>query len=90
VERDVSVVCDATARAADLTASIRRAAGALLRDVEIRDRYAGDRLPKGKISLTIGLRFQDASRTLTGEEVQAAVDSVVTELRRTGAEVRGE
>ena len=47
-------------------------------------------MPKGKISLTVGLRFQDASRTLTGEEVQAAVDKVVADLRGAGAEVRGE
>ena len=90
VVRDLSLLCDANARAADLTGSIRRAGGAALREVEIRDRYAGDPVPKGKISLTIGLRFQDASRTLTGEEVQAAVDKVVTELRGAGAEVRGE
>ena len=58
--------------------------------MEIRDRYVGDPVPQGKISLTIGLRFQDAARTLTGEEVQAAVDRVVRDLRGAGAEVRGE
>ena len=90
VARDLSLLCDANARAADLTDTIRRAGGEALREAEIRDRYAGDPVPKGKISLTIGLRFQDASRTLTGEEVQAAVDRVVAELRGAGAEVRGE
>ena len=90
VVRDLSLLCDANARAADLTVSIRRAGGAALREVEIRDRYEGDPVPKGKISLTVGLRFQDASRTLTGEEVQAAVDNVVADLRGAGAVVRGE
>jgi phenylalanyl-tRNA synthetase beta chain len=90
VVRDLSLLCDANARASDLAARIRGAGGTGLRDVEIRDRYAGDPVPKGKISLTVGLRFQDASRTLTGEEVQAAVERVVAELRGMGAEVRGE
>ena len=90
VVRDLSLLCDENAPAAELTASIRRAGGAALREVEIRDRYAGDPVPKGKISLTIGLRFQEASRTLTGEDVQVAVDKEVAELRGAGAEVRGE
>jgi len=90
VVRDLSLLCDVDVRAAELAASVRRAGGPALREVEIRDRYVGDPVPKGKVSLTLGLRFQDASRTLTGEEVQAAVDNVVAELRDAGAEVRGE
>ena len=54
--------------AAELAAASARAAGdcccATWGSV---DRYAGDRCRKGKVSLTVGLRFQDAARTLTGE-----------------------
>jgi phenylalanyl-tRNA synthetase beta subunit len=42
------------------------------------------------VSLTLALRYQDAERTLTGEEVQASIDSVVRELRASGAEIRSE
>ncbi len=66
------------------------AAGEALRAVEIRDRYLGEPLPKGQVSLTVGLRFQESARTLTGEEVQAAVDQVALALRKAGVDIRGE
>jgi predicted transcriptional regulator len=42
------------------------------------------------VSLTVGLRFQEAGRTLTGDEVRKAVDEVTLALRSAGAEIRGE
>jgi phenylalanyl-tRNA synthetase beta chain len=90
VSRDLSLLCDERVSAADLVSVVRSAGGAALRSVEIRDRYVGERLPPGKMGLTIGLRFQDAARTLTGEEVQGAVDQVVAALREAGAEIRSE
>jgi phenylalanyl-tRNA synthetase beta subunit len=44
----------------------------------------------GKVNLTLALSLQDPERTLTGDEVQAAVDRVVGALRAAGAEIRGE
>jgi phenylalanyl-tRNA synthetase beta subunit len=54
------------------------------------DRYTGNQVPPGKVSLTVSLRFQDPERTLTSDEVQEAVDGVVRELRAAGFEIRGE
>jgi len=90
VERDLSIVCDEQAEAAEIDARVRQAAGALLRSVSLVDRYAGNQLPPGKVSLTVSLRFQDRERTLTSEEVQASVDAVVGALRAAGHEIRGE
>jgi len=58
--------------------------------VSLVDRYTGNQVPAGKVSLTVSLRFQDRERTLTSEEVQASVDAVVRELRVAGLEIRGE
>jgi len=88
VTRDLSLVVDAELSAADLVARIRRAGGDTLRAVDIRDRYRGEPIPEGKVSLTVGLRFQDGARTLTGDDVQVAVDKVALELRAAGAEIR--
>jgi phenylalanyl-tRNA synthetase beta chain len=90
VERDLSIVCDEATPAAETFARVRGAAGERLRSVSLLDRYAGNQVPAGKVSLTVSLRFQDLERTLTSDEVQAAVDGVVRELRAAGFEIRGE
>ncbi len=90
VQRDLSIVCDEATPAAEIDARVRSAAGPLLRSASLLDRYTGNQVPPGKVSLTVSLRFQDPERTLTGEEVQAAVDGVVRELRGAGFEIRGE
>ena len=90
VERDLSIVCDDSTPAAEIDARVRAAAGASLRSASLLDRYTGNQVPPGKVSLTVSLRFQDPERTLTGEEVQEAVDGVIRELRAAGFEIRGE
>ncbi len=90
VERDLSILCDEATPAAEIDARVRAAAGQGLRSVSLLDRYTGNQVPPGKVSLTVSLRFQDPERTLTSEEVQEAVDGVVRELRTAGLEIRGE
>jgi len=90
VERDLSVVCDEGVASAEIDARVRGAAGPLLRSLSLVDRYTGNRVPPGKVSLTVSLRFQDRARTLTSDEVQAAMDAVIRELRAAGLEIRGE
>jgi len=90
VERDLSILCDEATPAAEIDARVRQAAGELLRSVSLVDRYTGNQVPPGKLSLTLSLRFQDRERTLTSDEVQAAMDDVIRELRGVGHEIRGE
>jgi phenylalanyl-tRNA synthetase beta chain len=90
VARDLSVVSDEGVPAAEIGARIRTAAGELLKEVSVVDRYVGERVLPGQKSLTFSLVYQDPGRTLTGEEVQASVDRVVAALRAAGLEIRGE
>ena len=90
VQRDLSILCDEATPAAEIDARVRGAAGERLRSVSLVDRYTGNQVPPGRVSLTVSLRFQDPERTLTSEEVQEAVDGVVRELRAAGLEIRGE
>ena len=90
VQRDLSILCDEATPAAETLARVREAAGERVRSVSLLDRYAGNQVPPGKVSLTVSLRFQNPERTLTSDEVQAAVDDVVAELRAAGFEIRGE
>lgn len=90
VERDLAIVADAGARSGDLVETVRKAAGELLTRVEVKDRYDRPPVPAGKVSLMLGLRYQDPERTLTNEEVQASVEAVIRELRQAGLDIRGE
>jgi phenylalanyl-tRNA synthetase beta chain len=89
VERDLSILCDESVPAAEIDARVRAVAGERLRSASLVDRYTGNQVPPGKVSLTVSLRFQDPERTLTSDEVQAAVDRVIAELREAGCEIRG-
>jgi phenylalanyl-tRNA synthetase beta chain len=88
--RDLSILLDRNVRSSDLLAWIRAAGGALLKGIEIADRYQGKQVAEGKLSLMATLSYQDPERTLTGEQVQASLDGIVTELRKRGAEIRRE
>jgi phenylalanyl-tRNA synthetase beta chain len=44
------------------------------------DRYSGKGIPDGKISLSLRLTFRAPDRTLTDQEVQKAMDSVLKAL----------
>lgn len=90
VTRDLSVVVPGGMAARALEAAVRAAAGPLLRGVAIVDRYEGPPLVAGTVSLTVALTYQDPFRTLTGDEVQASVRTVIEALRAQGAEIRGE
>jgi phenylalanyl-tRNA synthetase beta chain len=90
VLRDLSILCDPALGYGEIAARIRVAAGPQLRSVTLSDRYQGPQVPEGKVSLTVTLRYQEPSRTLTGEEIQASVARVVGDLRLAGADIRGE
>jgi phenylalanyl-tRNA synthetase beta chain len=90
VERDLSVLAAVGVPAGDVVAEVRRAAGERLRGVEVKDRYEGPPVPAGKVSVTLCLRYQHPERTLTGEEVQESVETVIRALRAAGREIRGE
>ena len=90
VRRDLAVVLAEPVQWAALSATIRDAAGSLLRDVVLFDRYVGQGVEPGFKSLAMGLILQDASRTLTDRDVDAVVTAVVAAIEREhAARIRG-
>ena len=88
--RDLAVIVPDAVTAADLIGAARIAGGPLVRDVRLFDRYAGDPVPAGKVSLALRLAIADPGRTLTDDEIEAPVAAVVAALRdRFAAELRG-
>ena len=82
VVRDVSILVADTLSAATVRGTIRSAAPETLTDVREFDRYQGKGVPDGKISLSFRLTFQSLERTLTDEEVQAAMQRIIDALTR--------
>lgn len=90
VRRDLAVVVAEPVEWGALSATIRQAAGGLLREVVLFDRYVGQGVEPGFKSLAMGLILQDTSRTLTDRDVEAVVASVVAAVEREhGARIRG-
>ena len=74
---------------ASVSATVKAAAGASLRDLVLFDRYAGKGVETGFKSLAMGLILQDESRTLTDRDVEAVVADVMAALQQDhGAVIR--
>ena len=79
----MSILVDHTLPAASVRGTIREAAGETLVDVREFDRYRGEGVPEGRLSLSLRLTFRSPERTLTDDEVQQTMDGVVEALERT-------
>jgi phenylalanyl-tRNA synthetase beta chain len=80
VERDLAVIVRESVPAAEVEASIRRHAGALLRSMALFDVYRGRPLADDEKSLAYRLAFQADDRTLVEQEVDAAIAAVTDGL----------
>jgi phenylalanyl-tRNA synthetase beta chain len=81
VRRDLAVVVDESVALSTLTERVTLSASSLLRELRVFDVYRGPGLEEGRKSVALGLIFQDISRTLTDEDVERLMASVVADLR---------
>ena len=87
--RDVSLLVDDTLSAATVRDTMRRAAPATLVSLREFDRYQGKGVAAGKVSVSLRLTFRADDRTLTDDEVGAAMTAVLDAARASlGAEQR--
>jgi phenylalanyl-tRNA synthetase beta chain len=89
IRRDLAILVDAQVTAEDLTAAARAAAGEILESVLVFDVYRGQGVDSRRKSVGLGLILQDASRTLTDEDADQKVRSVMQKLESEfGATIR--
>jgi phenylalanyl-tRNA synthetase beta chain len=81
VRRDLAVVVDETVALSALAERVVLAASSLLCDLRIFDVYRGHGVEAGRKSIALGLIFQDISRTLTDENVEQLMASIIADLR---------
>ncbi|MHA5220858.1 phenylalanine--tRNA ligase subunit beta [Dysosmobacter sp. Phy] len=82
VERDIAVVCDKTVTVGALEDCIRKGAKGLLKDVALFDIYTGAGIPEGKKSVAFSLTLRADDRSLTSEEADADVKSILETLEK--------
>lgn len=80
VRRDLAVVVDENVALSALRERVRLTASSLLRELRVFDIYQGAGVETGRKSVALGLIFQDNSRTLTDDETDRLMASIVADL----------
>ena len=89
VSRDIAVVVDEAVGAGTMMDAIRAAAGKLLEDAKLFDIYRGEKLGAQRKSVAFAITLRAPDRTLTDEEINAAMEKVLKALEgQFGAELR--
>ena len=89
VRRDLALLVNRSVRYATLRDLAFQTIGPLLREVNLFDRYEGDRIAPTLRSYALSFLFRDDHATLTDERVEAAMSQIITIFAQaTGAEVR--
>jgi phenylalanyl-tRNA synthetase beta chain len=92
--RDLALICDQGAAAADVQGDLTKAArkalnnAFALEEISLFDVYEGTGLPDGKKSLAFALTFRASDRTLTDAEVNGVFSSVQKLIEEGGYTVR--
>lgn len=77
VIRDLSLVVARALQWSDLCQTVVTAAGSTLETVRYEDTFSGGNIPEEEQSVHFSMVFRHPDRTLTGEEVERAVKSVI-------------
>ncbi|MBO5035090.1 MAG: phenylalanine--tRNA ligase subunit beta [Oscillospiraceae bacterium] len=80
VTRDIAVVCDEAVTVGKLEEAIRKGAKGLLKEVSLFDIYRGKGVDEGKKSVAFNLVLRADDRSLTAEEADADVKSILETL----------
>ena len=89
VTRDIAVVCDEAITVGQLERAIREGARGLLKEAALFDIYRGTNIPTGKKSVAFNLVLRADDRSLTAEEADQDVKSILETLEKTcGAVLR--
>jgi phenylalanyl-tRNA synthetase beta chain len=90
LRRDFAFLVDASVPADKLIRAAAGAERALITEVTLFDRYAGERVAEGKVSLALQVTLQPRERTLTDAEIEAVAAKIVAAVTKaTGATLRG-
>ncbi len=80
VRRDLAILIDENISAGAIEQSIRENSSEIIQEVLLFDIYTGKGVDRGLKSVAFGLILQDFSRTLTEQEIDSEIESVINAL----------
>ncbi len=89
VKRDFAFLLDEMTEAGKIINAIRGADKANITDARIFDRFAGEGVPDGNISLAVEVKLQPRDASFTDEDLVAISDKIIVSAAKLGAELRG-
>jgi phenylalanyl-tRNA synthetase beta chain len=89
VRRDFAFLAPTSLTAADLVRAVRGADKTAIVDARLFDRFAGQGVPEGQVSLAVEVELQPLEKSFTDAELKAIADKVVAAAAKVGAVLRG-
>lgn len=89
VERDIAVIVDEKVEVGQIEKIVTKKAKKLLESIQLFDIYRNEKLGENKKSVAYSLIFRDKNKTLSDEEINHIMESIISELEKTlGASLR--
>lgn len=89
VERDIAVIVNEEVEVGQIEKIVTRKAKKLLERMELFDIYRNEKLGENKKSVAYSLIFRDKNKTLSDEEINSIMETIISELeKQLGAELR--
>ena len=82
VERDIAIIVDKEVEVGQIEKIIIKKAKKLLESMELFDIYRNEKLGENKKSVAYALIFRDKNKTLSDEEINMVMESIVDELEK--------
>ena len=77
ISKDLAFIVSKDVTSEQLINTIRQSGGKLLKSTEVFDYYEGDKIDSNKKSIAYTLNFESFEKTLTDEEVNPLIDSII-------------
>lgn len=80
VSRDISIVVKDDTKSIDLITLIKKAAGSIVKNVEVFDVYQGEHISSGYKSVSLNIVYEDSEKTLKVDDVNPIHEKILNDL----------
>ena len=80
MERDLSIIVPEQTLSVDVSKQIKKVGKGLIEEVDLIDRYAGNNIADGKVSMTFRIRYRKKDATLTDSDITPTHKRIIDSL----------